>query len=353
MATFCVTGSAGHLGEALLRTLREQGHHVVGLDVLASTFTGVVGSVDDRDAVRRALDGADHVLHTATLHKPHVGSHTRQDFVDTNVTGTLTVLEAAAEAGARSVVFTSSTSAFGRSLSPAPGRPAVWIDETTPSTVRNIYGATKVAAEDLCELAARDFSLPVVVLRTARFFPEPDDRDDVRAAFDDINLKVNEFLHRRIDLADVVGAHLCAAARAPELGFGRYVVSATTPFTPDDLPELAVDAAAVVNRIYPGIGDDYARRAGDSPRRSTASTATRAPAATWTGPRATTSPRLSTWSAAPATPAAPSPARSAPRATTPNRPGSTPADATPDRQAAGIRRSARASAPAPSSSALT
>ncbi|MDT0349125.1 NAD-dependent epimerase/dehydratase family protein [Pseudonocardia charpentierae] len=260
MAIFCITGSAGHLGEALARTLREQGHHVVGLDVVASPFTGVVGAVGDRDAVRRALDGADHVLHTATLHKPHVGSHSRQDFVDTNVTGTLTVLEAAAEVGARSVVFTSSTSAFGRSLTPEPGRPAVWIDETTPSTVRNIYGATKVAAEDLCELAARDLGLPVVVLRTARFFPEPDDRDDVRAAFDDVNLKVNEFLHRRIDLADVVGAHLCAAARAPELGFGRYVISATTPFTPDDLPELAVDAAAVINRIYPGIGDDYARR---------------------------------------------------------------------------------------------
>jgi nucleoside-diphosphate-sugar epimerase len=69
---------------------------------------------------------------------------------------------------------------------------------------------------------------------------------------------VNEFLHRRIDLADVVGAHLCAAARAAELGFGRYVISATTPFTPDDLPELAVDAPSVVNRIYPGVGDDYA-----------------------------------------------------------------------------------------------
>src|SRR3954451_20494850 len=112
MATFCVTGSAGHLREALARPLRDQGHHVVGLDVLASPFTGVVGSVDDRDPVRRALDGAGHGLHTATLHKPHVGPHRRPAFVHPNVTGTLTVLEAAAEAGARSVVFTSSTSAF-------------------------------------------------------------------------------------------------------------------------------------------------------------------------------------------------------------------------------------------------
>jgi nucleoside-diphosphate-sugar epimerase len=260
MATFCVTGSAGHLGEALVRTLRAQGHRAVGLDVLGSPFTGVTGSVTDRDAVRRALDGVDHVLHTATLHKPHVGSHTRQDFVDTNVTGTLTVLEAAAEAGARSLVFTSSTSTFGRSLTPAPGRPAVWITEDTPSRVRNIYGATKVAAEDLCELAARDLGLPVVVLRTARFFPEPDDRDDVRSAFADVNLKVNEFLNRRVDLADVVDAHLRAARRAPELGFGRYLISATTPFRPEDLDGLATDAPAVIGRLFPGIGDDYARR---------------------------------------------------------------------------------------------
>ncbi len=260
MATFCVTGSSGHLGEALVRTLRAAGHRAVGLDVLPSPFTTVVGSVTDRAAVRRAVAGADHVLHTATLHKPHVGTHGRQDFVDTNVTGTLTVLEQAAGAGVRSVVFASSTSAFGRALTPEPGRPAAWITEDVRPRVRNVYGATKVAAEDLCELAARDGGPPVVVLRLARFFPEPDDRDDVRAAFPaDPNLKVNEYLHRRVDLADAVDAHLRAAERAPDLGFGRYVVSATTPFTPDDLPALATDAAAVVARLFPDESDDYAR----------------------------------------------------------------------------------------------
>jgi nucleoside-diphosphate-sugar epimerase len=258
-STFLVTGSTGHLGEALVRTLREQGHRVEGLDVLASPFTTVTGSIGDRDTVRRALEGVDHVLHVATLHKPHVGSHGRQDFVYVNITGTLTLLEQAAECGVRSVVFTSSTSAFGRALTPAPGQPAAWITEDVAPRVRNIYGATKVAAEDLCELAVRDLGLPVVVLRTSRFFPEPDDRDDVRAAFSDANLKVNEFLHRRVDLADVVDAHLAAARRAPDLRFARYVVSATTPFTCDDLPELAMDAAAVIARRFPDVAEDYRR----------------------------------------------------------------------------------------------
>ncbi len=257
MGRYLVTGSSGHLGEGLARTLVGQGHEVVGLDVLPGGFTTVVGSIVDAATVRSAVAGVEHVLHTATLHKPHVGSHSRQEFVDVNVTGTLNVLEAAAAAGVSSVVFTSSTSTFGRAMTPAPGEPATWINEDVMPRVKNIYGATKVAAEDLCELAARDQGLPVVVLRTSRFFPEADDRDDVRASFIDTNLKVNEFLYRRVELSDVVRAHLLAAEKAPELGFRRYVISAPTPFTRADLPELAVDAAAVVRRLFPQVMERY------------------------------------------------------------------------------------------------
>jgi len=74
--------------------------------------------VVDRVAVRQALSGTDAVLHTATLHKPHVGSHPRQAFVDTNITGTLTLLEEAVRAEVGRFVFTSTTSTFGRALTP-------------------------------------------------------------------------------------------------------------------------------------------------------------------------------------------------------------------------------------------
>src|SRR4051794_37156103 len=94
-----VTGSAGHLGEGLVRVLRERGDDVRGIDVLPSPFTDVVASIPDVAGVRDALAGADAVVHAATLHKPHVGSHTRQDFVDVNVSGTLTLLEAAVAQG--------------------------------------------------------------------------------------------------------------------------------------------------------------------------------------------------------------------------------------------------------------
>jgi nucleoside-diphosphate-sugar epimerase len=256
-----VTGSSGHLGEALMRVLGDDdGIEVVGLDVLPSPYTTVVGSVADRAAVRGAMEGADAVIHAATLHKPHVASNGRAEFVETNVTGTLVLLEAAIAAGVSRFVFTSSTTTFGRALTPPPGAPAAWIDEAVVPVPKNIYGVTKRAAEDLCELFHRDHGLPCVVLRTSRFFPEADDRDDMRAAYDDLNLKVNELLYRRVDLEDVVTAHRLALDRAPEIGFAKLIVSATAPFEPDDLATLGTDARAVVRRLFPHYEAVYARR---------------------------------------------------------------------------------------------
>ena len=259
-ARVLVTGSAGHLGEALVLVLRASGYEVTGVDIKPSPCTTVVGSVADRAVVRECVADVDAVLHSATLHKPHVGSHGKQAFVDTNVTGTLTLLEAAVAAGVSSFVFTSTTSAFGRALTPAPGEPAAWITENVVPRPRNIYGVTKTAAEDLCELVHVEHGLPVVVLRTSRFFPEGDDNDDVRTGYADANVKANEYLYRRVDVADVVDAHLLAMERAPTIGFGRYIVSATTPFTPADLAELRTDTPAVVRRLFPDYDDEYARR---------------------------------------------------------------------------------------------
>jgi nucleoside-diphosphate-sugar epimerase len=118
---------------------------------------------------------------------------------------------------------------------------------------KNIYGVSKAAAEDLCQLFQRNQDLPCIVLRTSRFFPEEDDDRAVRDVYDDDNAKANEYLHRRVDVEDVVSAHLLAARHAPALGFRRYIVSATTPFLADDLADLRRDAAAVVRRRVPQL----------------------------------------------------------------------------------------------------
>ena len=256
-----VTGSSGHLGEALMRGLGgDEGLDLVGLDILEGPYTTVVGSIVDRATVRRCLQGVDAVVHAATLHKPHVGSHSRQEFVDTNVTGTLNLLEEAVAAGASRLVMTSTTSTFGRALTPGDREPAAWIDEDVVPIPRNVYGVTKTSAEGLCELVHRDHGLPCVILRTSRFFPEPDDRDEVREAYDDTNLKVNELLHRRVDLEDAVAAHRLALERAPALKFNRYIISATTPFARGDVAQLRADAPAVVRRLVPAYEQLYAER---------------------------------------------------------------------------------------------
>src|SRR5215831_19020915 len=195
-----VTGSAGHLGEALVRTLRAAGRQVRGVDRLASPTTDVVGSITDPAIVERCMDGVRDVMHAATLHKPHVASHSQQAFVDVNITGTLQLLEAAVRARVRSFLFTSTTSVFGDALVPPAGAPAAWITEDVVPVAKNIYGVTKLAAEELCALAHRNQGLACLVLRTSRFFPEPDDDPAKRSAYSDANLKANELLHRRLDI---------------------------------------------------------------------------------------------------------------------------------------------------------
>jgi len=167
-----------------MRTLHAAGSQAIGLDVNHSAFTHRVGSVADRSFVKKCMPGVHAVLHTATLHKPHIATHTRQDFVDTNVTGTLNLLEEAAAAGVGAFIFTSTTSVFGRALVPQVGEPAAWITEDVVPLPKNIYGVTKAAAENLCELFHNIRGLPCLILRTSRFFPEPDDsraftRDDL------------------------------------------------------------------------------------------------------------------------------------------------------------------------------
>jgi UDP-glucose 4-epimerase len=115
-------------------------------------------------------------------------------------------------------------------------------------------------AEDLCELFHRDHGLACLVLRTSRFFPEEDDHETTRRTYDNDNVKANEYLYRRVDLEDVVSAHLLALERAPSIGFGRYIISATTPFLLEDLFDLRVNAPLVARRRVPEYEFEYARR---------------------------------------------------------------------------------------------
>ncbi len=98
------------------------------------------------------------------------------------------------------------------------------------------------------------------MLRTARFFSEEDDDPKAREDYADDNVKANEYLFRRVAIEDVLEAHWLAAERARAIGFGKYVISATTPVLPGDCARLRLDAPAVVSHCAPGWEAEYARR---------------------------------------------------------------------------------------------
>jgi UDP-glucose 4-epimerase len=255
-----LTGSSGWLGQTLAPRLHALGHVVVGLDPAQSEHTTIVGSIADRETVRAALK--DHrveaIIHSGALHKPDVARRLRGDFLAVNVAGTFNLLEEGVARGIERFVFTSTTSLMiSRSL-PA-GEGAVWMTEAMKPEPRNIYGVTKLAAEHLCRLYHELFALPVVILRTARFFPEADDMAHAISQ-SDANAKANELLFRRLTVEDAAEAHVAALDKAPEIGFDTFIVSAPPPFSRDDCAELAVDAPAVVARYFPEYSALYAKR---------------------------------------------------------------------------------------------
>jgi nucleoside-diphosphate-sugar epimerase len=259
-----LTGSTGWLGRFLAPRLRADGHQVTGLDVAPGPDTSVLGSVADRALVDRIFGeaGIEAVVHAGALHKPDIARYPAEAFHQVNFAGTANLLTAAAAAGIDRFVFTSTTSLMiseeiraGRS---GGATRAAWIDEDFgPLVPRNIYGATKLEAESLCRRTHADKGLNVVVLRTARFFPE---EDDTHREISGENRKANEFLNRRLTVEDCAEAHVAALAHAPALGFGLFIVSAPPPFVPAECEELLRDAPAVIARHYPEAPALYAAR---------------------------------------------------------------------------------------------
>lgn len=262
-----VTGSSGWLGQTLVPRLVRAGHLVVGIDPVAAPTTHVIGSVEDRALVRETLRryGLEAIVHGGALHKPHVATHEIDRFLAVNVQGTANLLEESVAPGSpvKRFVFTSTTSLMisreiraGRA---AGAGAAAWItEELSPLLPRNIYGVSKLAAEHLCRLFHELHGLPLLILRTSRFFPE---EDDMAHTFTQSgpNTKLNELLFRRLTVEDAAEAHAIALERAPELGFDTFIVSAKTPFGPDDCEQLIRDARPVVARYFPDYPEIYAR----------------------------------------------------------------------------------------------
>jgi UDP-glucose 4-epimerase len=244
-----ITGTSGQLGAALAAALTLH-TEIIGIDRVEGTSTTHAGNLEDTDFVRRAAEGVDAIIHIASLHARHIHTHTKREFIATNVLGTQSLLDAAIENQVKRFVYTSTTSVYGDALIPKDR--AVWVTEGLTPNPRDIYDVTKLAAEQLCALAAREHSLKVICLRTGRFFHEPPDLTAIYR------------LYRGVDVRDVVSAHLLALENSA-IDYGIYNIAAHTPFIESDTPELWGHADRVITRYFPSAPETFASRSWSLP----------------------------------------------------------------------------------------
>jgi nucleoside-diphosphate-sugar epimerase len=238
-----VTGSSGHIGGAAAERLAAEAR-VTGLDRRPGACTTLLGGVEDRALVRRSLEGADAVVHTAALHVPDLGRASAEEFHRINVEATHLLLEEAAAAGVSRFVLLSTTSIYGCSARKGP--PAAWADETLPPLPMDEYDRSKLEAEALCRAAAGR-RMRTVILRLSRCFPETD------------HLVAFYRLYRGIDRRDAAEGIRCAVT-VPVEGSITVNLTGPTPFEPSDAPELWSDPWSVIDRRAPGVRGEFQRR---------------------------------------------------------------------------------------------
>ncbi len=240
-----VTGSSGHVGAELVKALRNEGHSVSGLDTVNGSFTNLIGSITEERLVDEATNKVDVIIHTASLHAPHVADHSKKEFVDVNVHGTLNLLEAAKTNGTKKFIYTSTTSLYGEQFENE--NMATWITEDLPPKPRDIYDITKIAAEQLCKDFFDRKSLQTTSLRVSRFWNEP------------VADKVFYRMYRGVDVHDVVKAHQLVMDHDLDQ-FEIFNISAEPLFEKDDLLALRADLKGVLQDRIPEIIQCYGQK---------------------------------------------------------------------------------------------
>ncbi len=179
MKKVLVTGADGFIGSHLVESLMEKGYEVKAfvyynsfgkwgwLDTLPKEKQKEIeifaGDIRDPNGVRTAMKGAAQVFHLAALIAIPFSYHSPDSYVDTNIKGTLNVLQAARDLGTEKIMITSTSEVYGTAQ-------YVPIDEKHPFQGQSPYSATKIGADRLAESFYRSFQLPVSIVRPFNTF---------------------------------------------------------------------------------------------------------------------------------------------------------------------------------------
>lgn len=174
MKKVLVTGADGFIGSHLTESLLERGYEVKAftmynsfntwgwLDTLPKEKLNQIeifsGDIRDPNGVREAIKGVDGIFHLAALIAIPFSYHSPDSYVDTNIKGTLNVLQAAREFGTERIMITSTSEVYGTAQ-------YVPIDEKHPFQGQSPYSATKIGADRLAESFCRSFNLPISIVR--------------------------------------------------------------------------------------------------------------------------------------------------------------------------------------------
>ena len=238
-----VTGSSGQLGKAVADNLKSYHHDVIGIDILPGNHTDALIDVTEKDAIEQIVKNTDAIIHTAALHGKHYEmNYAREDFINTNIFGTLNLLNAAVKNGVSKFLYTSTTSIYGTAM--VDDNKAVWVDELLIEQPRDIYDITKQTAEQLCKDFFYKEGLQTSVYRVGRFLPETE------------NLKINHRLYRGLDERD--------GAEALRLGllydfkdFEIFNITSGSPFLKEELTQLKNDPAEIIKAHFPEAAAIY------------------------------------------------------------------------------------------------
>jgi UDP-glucose 4-epimerase len=238
-----VTGSSGQLGSATIKHLKNLQYIVYGIDIIPSATTDELVDITIADSVMAVCNGFDAVIHTAALHGKHYElAYPRQAFINTNITGTLNLLNGCVKNGINRLLFTSTTSIYGDAM--VDNEKAVWVDEQLAERPRDIYDITKQTAEQLCKDFFYKEGLQTSIYRVARFLPEGD------------NLRLNHRLYRGLDERD--GAEALRLALAVDFkDFEIFNISGGSPFDQTELHDIKHNPTPIILKHYPEAAEIY------------------------------------------------------------------------------------------------